>query len=153
MNSCNILVPFTRREWKFVTNHFRSDELDDLTLVVNILATWRTRVYRSLHVGADISEMLLSAILADRRTDRSDSLAMRQLHMIYATAIIRTSNEQEAAKKNKIIEMRIRCVSVAGPKSVAEEGSRPAAIRAASPLHNERSHTQREANFDPNSLC
>uniref|UniRef100_A0A915C9V8 LAS1-like protein n=1 Tax=Parascaris univalens TaxID=6257 RepID=A0A915C9V8_PARUN len=85
-------VAFTKSEWMAVTVLYRSDRVEDLRRVVATLQTWRLRMGNSLHVAAEMSEVLLSAILADREAKTSDWLAAFNLRLLYSAAVIRFVN-------------------------------------------------------------
>uniref|UniRef100_F1KX10 Protein LAS1 n=1 Tax=Ascaris suum TaxID=6253 RepID=F1KX10_ASCSU len=85
-------VAFTKSEWMAVTVLYRSDRVEELRRVVATLQAWRVRMGNSLHVAAEMSEVLLSAILADREAKTSDWLAAFNLRLLYSAAVIRFVN-------------------------------------------------------------
>ncbi|KHN85797.1 hypothetical protein Tcan_12926 [Toxocara canis] len=85
-------VAFTKSEWLAVTVLYRSEQVDDLRRAVAILHTWRARMGNSLHVAAEMSELLLAAFIADKGTHANDWLAVFNLRLLYSAAVIRFVN-------------------------------------------------------------
>ncbi|VDN56599.1 unnamed protein product [Dracunculus medinensis] len=85
----SIRVAFTETEWARVTTLFRSDDLEDLKQAVAIFCCWRARSGLALHIAAEISDLILRSIIADKETDENDWFAIGNLLLVYNSAIIR----------------------------------------------------------------
>ncbi|VDO57248.1 unnamed protein product [Brugia timori] len=88
-NLKGVQVPFTRREWDIVTNVYRSDEISELKHAVALIVSWKARSGDSVHIAADMTEMLLRAIIMDKETKNDDWFKIGNVKLAYCTAIIR----------------------------------------------------------------
>uniref|UniRef100_A0A8R1TPG6 Uncharacterized protein n=1 Tax=Onchocerca volvulus TaxID=6282 RepID=A0A8R1TPG6_ONCVO len=88
-NLKGVQVPFTRREWDIVTNVYRSDKAFELKHAVALIVSWKARSGDSVHVAADMTEMLLRAIIMDKETRNDDWFNIGNVKLAYCTAIIR----------------------------------------------------------------
>lgn len=91
-NLKGVQVPFTRREWDIVTNVYRSDEISELKHAVALIVSWKARSGDSVHIAADMTEMLLRAIIMDKETKNDDWFKIGNVKLAYCTAIIRFVN-------------------------------------------------------------
>ncbi|MCP9260459.1 hypothetical protein DINM_003808 [Dirofilaria immitis] len=91
-NLKGVQVPFTRREWAIVTDMYRSDEISELKHAVALIVSWKARSGDSVHVAADMTEMLLRAIIMDKETANDDWFRIGNVKLAYCTAIIRFVN-------------------------------------------------------------
>ncbi|VBB30234.1 unnamed protein product [Acanthocheilonema viteae] len=89
MNLKGAQVPFTRREWDIVTNVYRSDKASELKHAVALIVSWKARSGDSVHVAADMTEMLLRAIIMDKEIRDDDWFKIGNVKLAYCTAIIR----------------------------------------------------------------
>ncbi|KAL3998973.1 Las1-like family protein [Acanthocheilonema viteae] len=92
MNLKGAQVPFTRREWDIVTNVYRSDKASELKHAVALIVSWKARSGDSVHVAADMTEMLLRAIIMDKEIRDDDWFKIGNVKLAYCTAIIRFVN-------------------------------------------------------------
>ncbi|VDK86438.1 unnamed protein product [Litomosoides sigmodontis] len=92
MNLKGVQVPFTRREWEIVTNAYQSDNASELKHAVALIVSWKARSGDSVHVAADMTEMLLRAIIMDKETRNDDWFKIGNVKLAYCTAIIRFVN-------------------------------------------------------------
>uniref|UniRef100_A0A0N5AH36 Phage protein n=1 Tax=Syphacia muris TaxID=451379 RepID=A0A0N5AH36_9BILA len=74
-----------------MTEYYNSDDVDKLKEAVAILAGWRARMGDSLHVAAEMTDLLLRAIIMDLETDPNDWFKLGYLRTVYGIAIIRLS--------------------------------------------------------------
>uniref|UniRef100_A0A1I7VH40 Ribosomal biogenesis protein LAS1L n=1 Tax=Loa loa TaxID=7209 RepID=A0A1I7VH40_LOALO len=91
-NSKGVQVPFTRREWDIVTDVYRSDKVSELKHAVALIVSWKARSGDSVHVAADMTEMLLRAVIMDKETKNDDWFNIGNVKLAYCTAIIRFVN-------------------------------------------------------------
>ncbi|VDK18991.1 unnamed protein product, partial [Anisakis simplex] len=94
-----MIVGYTTSEWLKVKSLYRSDDLAELRYAVAILQVWRIRMGNSMHVAAEMSELILSAIIADKEstalsaaTSDSDWLSTFNQRLLYSAAVIRFVN-------------------------------------------------------------
>lgn len=75
-----------------MTEYFKSEDITKLKEAVGILAMWRARMGDGLHVAAEMTELLLRAIILDKETDIRDWFNAGYLRIVYSTVIIRIIN-------------------------------------------------------------
>uniref|UniRef100_A0A915Q182 Uncharacterized protein n=1 Tax=Setaria digitata TaxID=48799 RepID=A0A915Q182_9BILA len=91
-NLKGVQVPFTKREWEIVTNLYRSDKIFELKHAVALIVSWKARLGDSVHVAADMTEMLLRAVIMDKETRNDDWFRIGNVKLAYCAAIIRFVN-------------------------------------------------------------